>query len=272
MSRVCILTDSTAQFTRTDFPGRAHVFVAPFDLKPVARRGADSLPRRFSNQYLASPSPQDFWRLYQKLSREYDSILVLTLSSQLSPVTGHALSASSRFSNHAAVEVLDTRTTAAGLGWLVEEAAGAASAGEAAGAIVKQVRAVIPCIYSLFFIPDLNRLAEAGHLHPAQAVVAGMLGMLPIFTLEDGRLAPLEKVRSHRAVLECFEEFLDEFESPLRVALAHGIGRTTLQTRPLRQHIREAHPEAQFSEHAFPSHLEAMLGTQSIGMAIMQKG
>ncbi len=115
-------------------------------------------------------------------------------------------------------------------------------------------------------------LAENGYLSPAQAQAAEILGMLPIFMLEDGRLSPLEKGHSQRAVVDCFEEFLDEFESPRRVALAHGLGHDSTRTRPLRQHIQEMHPEAHFSEHVFSPHLAALLGTRSIGMAIMQKG
>ncbi|MEW6093724.1 MAG: DegV family protein [Chloroflexota bacterium] len=272
MPRVCILTDSTAQFTRTNFPGRERVFIASFDLQPVAHQGANPRPPRFSDPRLIPPSLQTFLHLYQELSQTYDSILVMTVSSLLSPVAQHALSASAQFSNHADVEVLDTRTTAAGLGWLVETAAGAASAGETMGAVIQKVRAVIPYIYSLFFLPDLNTLAENGHLSPAQAQAAEILGMFPIFMLEDGRLSPLEKGHSPRAVVDCFEEFLDEFESPRRVALAHGAGQDSTRTRPLRQHIQEVHPEAHFSEHIFPPHLAALLGTKSIGMAIMQKG
>lgn len=272
MPRVCILTDSTAQFTRTDFPGRERVFIAPFDLKPVTRQGPDSLPLRFSGPRLVPPSPQDFRHLYQKLSREYDSILVLTLSSQLSPVAPHALSASTHFLNRVAIEVLDTRTTSVGLGWLVEQAVAAACAGEAVGTIVKQVREAIARIYFLFYIPELGALTETSHLSPAQALVAGMLGILPIFMLEDGRLAPLEKAHSQRAVLEYFEEFLDEFESPGNVALVHGVGQAMTRMSPLRQHIQDLHPETHFSEHVFSPQLEALLGMQSMGMAIMQKG
>jgi DegV family protein with EDD domain len=272
MPRVCVLTDSTAQFTHTNFPGRERVFFASFDLQPVAHQGADSQPMHSSSQRLTPPSPQTFLCLYNELGQKYDSILVMTVSSSLSPVAQHALSASARFSSHAEVEVLDTRTTAAGLGWLIETAAGAASAGETVGAIIQKVRAVIPLIYSLFFLPDMNTLAENGHLSPAQAQAAEILGMLPIFMLEDGRLSPLEKGHSPRAVVDCFEEFLDEFESPRRVALAHGAGHDSTRTRPLRQHIQEVHPKAHFSEHIFSPHLAALLGKKSIGMAIMQKG
>jgi len=272
MPRVCILTDSTAQFTRTDFPGRERVFFASFDLQPAAHQEADSQPVHSSSQRLTPPSPQAFLRLYRELGQAYDSILVMTGSSLLSPATRHALSASGQFSNHARLEVLDTRTTATGLGWLVETAAGAASAGEALEAIVKRVRAVIPIIYSVFCIPDLDALAENGYLSLAQAQAAEILGLLPIFMLEDGWLSPLEKVHSQRAVVECLEEFMDEFDSPQRIALTHGEAYDTVRMRPLRQHIRERHPQAYFSEHIFSPHLAALFGSRSIGMTIMEKG
>lgn len=272
MPRVCILTDSTAQFTRTNFPGQERVFIAPFDLEPLALPGTYSQSRRFSGPHLAPPSAQEFLHLYHKLSLEYDSILVLTISSLLSPVATHAHSASVHFSSPTIVEVLDTRSTSAGLGWLVETAAGAASAGDSVGAIVKHVRATIPFIYMIFFIPDLDTLTENGYLSMSQALAAEMLGMLPIFMLEDGRLSPFEKAYSQRAIVEFFGEFLDEFDSPRRVALALGPGGSTLRTRPLRQHIQEVHPAAHFSEHAFSPHLAALLGRRSMGMAIMEKG
>jgi DegV family protein with EDD domain len=272
MSRVCILTDSTAQFTRTDFPGHKRVFIAPFDLQPAAPQVADPLPRRFSPQRLSPPSPQQFLQRYHELSRDYDSILVITLSSLLSPVTGNALSASIQFNNTATVEVLDSRTTASGLGWIVEVAAGAVSEGEAMGEIVKRVRAAIPRVYVLLFIPNLDVLADAGHLSPAQALVAGTMGMLPIFMLEDGRLVPVGKAYSQRAVLEYFDEFLREFESPSQVVLLHGTGHTTVRTRPLSQHIQQAFPNTHFSEKALGLHLAAMLGTQCICLAVMEKG
>lgn len=272
MPRVCILTDATAQFTRNDFPGRECVFTAPFRLEPTAPRRADSLPVNLPDQHLVPPSEQDFRHLYQELSRQYDSILVMALSAQLSPVAAHALSASTLYRNGASVEVLDTRTTSVGLGWLVEQAAAGAHAGETVGTIVKRIREAIKHIYFLLFIPDLGVLVETGYLSPSQVVVAGILGILPIFILEDGRLVPLNKAHSQRAVLEYFQEFLDEFEMPAQVALVHGTDQGAARINSLRQYIQASHPEANYSEHAFSPQLEALLGKQSIGMAIRQKG
>ncbi len=272
MSRVCILTDNTAQFTRTDFPGREHVYLAPFDLETVEAQGKDPIRNVFSGQRLVPPSDQVFLQQYQDLAARYDSILVLTISALLSPALSNALSARARFHNPARVEVVDSRTTSIGLGWLVAEAATAICAGESLGTLVKRVHAASGRIFFLFFVPEMDALAINGHLSHAQALVADILGILPIFLLEEGRLAPLEKARSQRAVLEYFVEFLDEFETPADVALVHGRKVPAGRMQPIRQHIQEIHPQALLSEQVLTPALEALLGAQSFGMAILQKG
>ncbi len=49
----------------------------------------------------------------------------------------------------------------------------------------------------------------------AQALVAEMMGMLPIFAFEEGRLVPMEKVRTPRHLFEAFQDFMGEFETPI---------------------------------------------------------
>ncbi len=221
--------------------------------------------------HLQHPTAKDYEVLFDRLSHEYDSILVLTLSSDLYPLAAQALSAAARFENHLEIEVLDSRTTSIGLGWLVEQAARAAQAGVAFSAIRKQLIGKIAGIYFLFFIPNPDGLVNTRHLTPSQAVVARMLELLPIYLLEDGRLAPLEKASSPRAVMEYFSEFLNEFENPSRLALVRGTDQPASRLGQLRQHILAGYKEAHFSEHTFPAELEFLLGRESIGLAIMQK-
>lgn len=271
MPHACILTDNTAQFTRHTFPGKENVYVVPLALERIVEPG--EVPMLDTPELrLLHPSAQDFNRHFKELSQKYDSILVLTLSSQLFPLDSYALAEAAQSHNHVEIEVMDSRTTSIGLGWLVEQAASAAQAGESCQKIIKLVQRASAGIYFLFFIPDLGALVNTRHLTPTQAMAAAMLEMLPIFMLEDGRLAPLEKAHSPRAVIEYFEEFLDEFEFPGRVALVHGSGQEAGRLSQLRQHIQTAHPLAQSTEHAFTPELELLLGRRGLGMAIMQRG
>ena len=271
MPRVCILTDSTAQFTRANFPGHERVHIVPFGLQSAAPDGNGSLPVGTTAQRLISPSVQDFAHLYTRLSREYDSILVLMLSSMLNHAMQNALSAAKQHHNHVTIEVVDSQTTTVGLGMLVQAAAEAALDGAAMSDIIWKVREIVPHIYMLLCIPDLRSLAQSGYLDFSQALVGEIMELMPVFILEDGCLAPMEKVRTPRHLFELFQDFMGEFEVPEHIALVHGKSQSAIRTRPLRQHIQEAFPGTPFSEHSLNPHLAALFGVQSTVLVVMEK-
>jgi len=271
MPNVCILTDSTAQFTQARFPGYERVHVIPFDIQNVEPQAGQSLPGVFFIQKrLVPPSTQEFIRYYARLSRDYESIVVLTLSSLVNPTMSHALAASEQYSNGVPVEVIDSQTTAIGLGMLVQIAAQAASEGASLKEIDRQLRASIPRVYLLLCIPELTYLAQSGHMNYAQAWVGEMLGILPIFTFEEGRLVPMEKVRTPRHLFEAFQDFLGEFDAPAQIALVNSSGRGSLRTSPLRQFVQATFPETLFSEHPIQPHLAALFGPRSIGLVVLE--
>lgn len=271
MSNVCILTDSTAQFTRSNFSGYERVYVIPFDIQSTARQDGKLLPDGFIVQkQLFPPTPQEFIQFYARLSRAYDSILVLTLSSLLNPTMKHALSASDQFRTGATVEVIDSQTTAIGLGMLVQLAASAASEGASLREIDQRLRANIPRVYMLFYIPDLTYLAHSGLMDYAQALVAEMMGMLPIFNFEEGQLVPMEKVRTPRHLFEAFQDFMGEFETPSHIALIRNYVCSSLRTSLLRQFVKDTFPATFFSEHPIQPHLATLLGPRSIGLVVME--
>jgi DegV family protein with EDD domain len=269
MPNICIITDSTAQFTQPNFPGHERVRIIPFVFQAAVRQEGGPAPIDTA-KLLIPPSPQDFIHLYARLSRKYDSILVLTISSLLSSVMKHALLASNQSNNCAAVEVMDSQTTAIGLGLLVQLAAGIAAEGASLEEINEQLRNSISRIYMLFCIPELTYLAQLGQLDYAQALVAEMMGMLPIFAFEEGRLVPMEKVRSPRHLSEAFQDYMGEFDNPSQIALMRTPGRGRLRTSPLRQFVEDNFPEAVFSEHPLLPHLAALFGPKSIGLVVLE--
>jgi len=271
MSNVCILTDSTVQFTHPNFPGHERVYVIPFEFQNRRQQGDESWPHSGLAQRLIPPSSQEFVRFYTQLSREYDTIFVLTLSSLLNPTTRFALAASVQYSNHATINVIDSQTTGIGLGLLVQAAAAAASADAPPAEIERRMRASIPRVYMLFCIPELTYLAHSGYMDYSQALVGEMMGLLPIFAIEEGRLTPMEKVRTQRHLFESFLEFINEFDAPGYIALMRGANHNAIRTRPVRQYVQETFPDTPFSEHAIAPHLAALFGPQSTGLVIMEK-
>jgi DegV family protein with EDD domain len=271
MHNICILTDNTAQFSSDKFPGRDRVYTVPLDLETFYQtQGRPAPASNGHSRKLLPPSPQTFIRHYDMLGSKYDAVLVLTLSTQLIPAAENARQAALLHNNHIFVEVIDSQSTAAGLGMLVEAAAGVASRGGSLNDVERIVRAATGRIYMLMCIPEMKHLEVFGLLTHTQAMVGEMLGMLPIMFMEEGQLVPLEKAHTPRHLFETFEEFLDEFSAPERVALLRGTGHTTTRTRPLRQYVHENFPDAKYNEHPFNTPLSALFGPQSIGIVVME--
>ncbi|MGZ6346762.1 MAG: DegV family protein [Anaerolineales bacterium] len=271
MSKVCILTDSTVQFTHPNFPGHERVYVIPFEIQLTPPDGEISMQNNGLSKRLVPPSLTEFTRYYSQLSREYDTIFVLTLSSLLNPTMQVAQCVSTQSGIPATIVVIDSQTTGVGLGLLVQAAAAAAAAGATPADIERQMRASIPRIYMLFCIPELTYLAHSGFMDYSQALVAEMMGMLPIFVIEDGRLTPMEKVRTQRHLFESFLEFINEFEKPAHIALMRAATHNSSRSRAVRQYIQENFPGTCFSEHTIAPHLAALFGPQSTALVIMEK-
>jgi DegV family protein with EDD domain len=271
MYNICILTDSSVQFTRPNYPGYERVCVIPFALQDGWQDARKSPLYSSQTQRLVPPSAQEFIRFYTKLGCKFDTIFVITLSSLFYPVAGLALSAAKQYSNHVRISVVDSQTTGIGLGLLVQAAAAAASAGASPEEIEQRMRAIIPHIYMLLCIPELTYLAHSGLIDYSQALVGEMLKILPIFTIEEGRLTPIEKVRTRRHLFESFLEFINEFDAPAHIALTSGRSPNALHSRPVYQYVQETFPDTPFSEHVLTSHLAGLFGPESTGLVIMEK-
>ena len=167
--------------------------------------------------------------------------------------------------------MIDSQTTGIGLGLLVQAVAAAAAGGVPPNKIEGIIRATIPHIYMLICIPELTHLADAGYMGRSQALVAEMMGMLPIFTLEEGRLSPIEKVRTQRHMFEAFHVFMNEFEAPAQVALVQGEGNSSIRSRSVRQFVEETFPETPFHECVTSDHQAALFGPHSTALVVMDK-
>jgi len=280
MEPVCILTDSTAQFPTTSFPGHHLVNVIPLhvqlnnrlytdgvDLKagdlPVSAR-AGMTPR------VRAPSPEAFRRTFVHLEKRYHQIVVILLSSYLSPAVAHAMEAAATVQGRLSIQVIDSLTTAVGLGLLVQAAAQAADCGCSPLEIQRLVRGLITKIYTVFFIEGLTYLSHSGYLGPAQAIVGEILGIKPLLILENGRLTPTQKARNYRHLVDTLHEFICEFGEVRHIAFVQGVPPYEQETRSLRERVAEDFPSTPISEHVIGTALAALLGPRSLGLFVME--
>jgi DegV family protein with EDD domain len=280
MSSICIVTDNTAQFPRPVFPGQDLVRIIPFDISLNGQwfeGGHDakigSLPLSAGDSLkpeLKTPRVEKICELFLSLSSKFDEIIAITTSSHLCDFFSAVQQAASRVNGRLPIQIIDSATTSVGLGLLVQNAAGMASNGVASAEVEALVRSQIPHIYSVFCIPSLTYLYYSGFLDKAQATIGEMLGLFPIFTLEDGQLSPMEKVRNSRLAFDYFQEFLDEFDNLQHIALLQSNPPLIQEAKFLREFVTENFQHTPFSEHPINLPLATIFGSRGFGLFAME--
>ncbi len=278
MPRTCILTDSTAYFTKLSFAGQDQVTILPHTLQVDGHTITDSKDlsiyfptARFAQPPVANPpSVEAFRSAYASLGMKYKEIVVILLSSHLSQANLNAHLAKHTARSPANIFIIDSLNTAIGLGLLVQAAADLAHRGYSGVEINRLVRGMINHIYSVFCLPDLSHLYRAGQIDPAQAIVGEMLGIIPFFTLENGRLVHTQKIRSPRHLVDIMYEFVAEFENLKYLGLIQGINTYDQESRNLRDRISQNVRTTPLCEHGLSLALATIFGPRSIGLVVME--
>jgi DegV family protein with EDD domain len=280
MSHTCILTDSTACFPRVSYPGQEHVYMIPYYIQTgdqFIQDGHDltllthkpTYDQSFCPQAYA-PTIESFQKTFNTLGQSYQNIVVILTSQYLSSAVEHALQAAEMPKSPATIHIIDSQTCAIGLGVLTQTAAEALQRGLPAAVITRLVRSLTRHIYAVFCLPDLVNLARAGQLDPAQAVVGEMLGMLPLFTMENGRITHTQKIRSPRHMVDIMFEFIAEFGHLRHLALLQGISFFDQESRNIRERVHQNIRAVPFSEHTLPLSLATILGPRAIGLVAVE--
>ena len=223
-----------------------------------------------STLFATAPSVEAFQNIYQVLGKTYQHIVVIVVSSQLSCAHENAIQAARNQKSAATIQVIDSQSCAVGTGFLVHAAAEALQRGLPVAEITRTIRGLTRQIYAIFCLPDLTYLARAGQLDPAQAVVGEMLGILPLFILENGRLVHTNKIRSPRHMTDIMFEFIAEFEHLRLLSLVQGVPYFEQESRNIRERIQQNNRSIPFHEHSLPPSLAAILGPRAIGLMAIE--
>jgi DegV family protein with EDD domain len=276
MPGTCILTDSSVQFLNTDAQNCEHVIFIPHHLAAgenvrLEQTGtAAPATSTAGPALLQPPTVEEFHAILFQLSQKYQNIFVILLSSHLSTAYQNACEAVFQLRGTASFQVIDSQTIGAGLGMLVQMAVQAVQKGTAPVQINRLVRGMIPHVYTIFCLQSLHYLALSTHLDPAQASVADMLGIIPIYVLDGGKLVPVQKARNMRQSVDLMHEFVTEFERVDHIALLHGLSFHEQEIRSLQDRLTQDFPEAPISVNNFSPAMTALFGPRSYGIAVLE--
>ncbi|MGM0641739.1 MAG: DegV family protein [Thermotogota bacterium] len=153
----------------------------------------------------SQPSIKDFEKMYSEMLGEYDKIISLHISSDLSGTYNSAKIASNMV-EEGEVIVLETKLTTWGLGFLVMDVKKMIEEDKSLDEIKKFVENYYKKVHIAFSVGDLNYLYKGGRIGKAKTMMGNLLNMKPVLTLKNGKLEPVKSVRGQKKL---YKEMVD---------------------------------------------------------------
>lgn len=227
---VALVTDSTS--VDAAFAERLGLVVVPLQVIIGSKsydEGPDATPDDVAdalrNKVAVStsrPAPQAFIRAYQEAADAgAESVVSVHLSSEVSGTFESAQMAAREVD--IPVHTVDSRQLGMATGFAIESAAEALASGASAADAAEVARKRAMATTSLFYVDTLEYLRRGGRVGAAAALVGSALAVKPLLQIEDGRIVPLEKVRTSAKALGRLEELAvaTAGERRVDVAVAH---------------------------------------------------
>jgi DegV family protein with EDD domain len=203
---VAVVTDSTA-YLPDGLAGERGIRVVPLTVRLGDRVGLDGvdlgpsqliaeLAKRHASVSTSRPGPEAFTGCFREvLAAGASEVVSVHLSRELSGTWEAAVRAAVEVGPDR-VRVVDSRSTGMGLGFAALAAADAADAG-LPGREVERAAADVAARSRVFFCVDtLEHLRRGGRIGAAAALLGTALAMKPLLHVTDGKILPLEKVRT----------------------------------------------------------------------------
>jgi DegV family protein with EDD domain len=142
------------------------------------------------------PTPHDFVEVYNKLAKETDEILVITISSKLSGTYQSAMQARKMIQGKCRINVVDSLSVAMGQGLIVISTVNAVKKGANLDEATEFAQKTVSRSHLIAYFDTLKYLAKGGRIGKAQGLLGSMLSVKPILMVKDGEMSPLTRVRS----------------------------------------------------------------------------
>lgn len=171
----------------------------------------------------SAPAPGTFLSLYQKLSQDYEHIISIHISKEVSATYQSALIASELIKD-AEVEVIDSKSISMAFGLIVIMAARANQKGATKESILKNIEHWREKVGGMVALPTLSFLAQSGRISQAKALIGNILALKPILEIVEGRVNLAYKTRTFPKALNLMANEAKKRigESQVKIAVIHS--------------------------------------------------
>jgi DegV family protein with EDD domain len=179
----------------------------------------------------SAPPPADYLEVYRQLSQKVDSILCVTITSEMSMSFKSATLAKKMAKKELPkvnIEVFDSRITVGATGFIALAAARAAAKGQDLAQVVAVAKEVQSKVNMVLIMGTLSYLAKSGRIGRAQALMGNMLSIKPIIEVptSTGLVEPVTRVRTKPKAINQLLDIVKQrvgAENPLHVMVGHTI-------------------------------------------------
>ncbi len=228
---VAVVTDSTA-YLPSGAADALGIRVVPLQVivgGGVRAEGAEIGPdevaealRRGHAVSTSRPSPTLFAAIYREaFAAGASSVVSVHISAEMSGTLDAARLAAGGVDGE--VLIVDSRSVGMGMGFAVLAGADAAQAGAHADAVVDAVNRTLAATQAFFYVDTLEFLRRGGRIGAARALLGSALSVKPLLCLREGRIEPLERVRTSVKAMARLQDIAVEAagDDPVSVAVHH---------------------------------------------------
>lgn len=253
------------------FPLRVHIDGDDYeDVKGIHAKEVYDKIRQGAQPKTSQVSPETFLNEFETLAKNGEQGIYIAFSSALSGTHDTAVMMRDQvlesYPDFQFV-IIDSLAASMGYGLLVKRAVELRDQGLPLTEIENKIRAMVATVEHLFTVEDLDYMARGGRVSKTSAFVGGLLNIKPLLHVEDGKLIPIEKVRSRKKVLRRIVELVGERGvnlSSQTVAITHGDDLETAEE--MKQLLSEAYGIQNFDIQIIGSAIGAHVGPGAIAV------
>jgi DegV family protein with EDD domain len=263
-SRIAIVVDSTAQIP-VELAEEYGIHVIPQTLvwgTETFKDDVDITPTEFYDRLRDDPvfpttsqaNEREFQELLTSVGADAEEgVLVMVLSGELSGTLNSATQAR-KLLPEMQIEIVDTRTMAMAMGYVVLAAARAAEKGKSLAECAQLARGMLDKVGILITVDTLEYLHRGGRIGGASKLLGNALNIKAVLTVKDGVVAEAGKVRTRKKAIRHVVDAVSaavEGKQNIRLAALHAaapddaavmLKMASERVNPVEKHLAELSP------------------------------
>lgn len=234
---VAVITDSVASLPKVAIK-RYSITIVPISIiinEKAYRDGIDITPKEVyeflangkNSATTSSPTPDQFIQAFKEVTNWADSIVCVTICSDISMMYDSATKAKEIFQQSYPsinIDIIDSRTAGGAQGFIALCAAKVASSGANLTQVTQSAKSMMPRVHMLGVLDTLHYLARAGRIPKIAAWGGSMFKINPILSFAQDEIGLLERARTKPKAINRMLEIMEDRVNhrPVHINLMHA--------------------------------------------------